>query len=307
MAKDNSNSNSNAKKLTKENLIKSGASVAVDVVGAFFPPVAIIGSILKEVAEYVDPVWVKKRCEDISDKILKKSKEEYGLSSDDAYSNINNAIAKLPEHDYFTLRRNFRYLIEEAQPEIVDPMIDAILEFIYESGKSDDKHDMSEEVVEILTEFDSHDIELLKIIKDFQKNADQHAKEKYYEKAAEEEKNRLEESGNSKAAVLTRFYDRNILRGDYTIVWEDFCDYIGLPKQSEFGQLLAEYPVKEKHEPMQKYAYIARSIIKLQNLGVFEIDTYSTLGNSGNWNIDRFHISVFGSEIMKHIKGTQQK
>ena len=54
-------------------------------------------------------------------------------------------------------------------------------------------------------------------------------------------------------------------------------------------------------EPVYDWAYYARSIIKLQNMGVFQLDFVSTLGTVSQFNIERFHVTLFGQKLLEYI------
>lgn len=318
-------------KPTPHNIAKSIFNVGTNTLSVLFPEIAIFKSVFDEVSKYIDPKWMQKRCNDIGRIFIRKlidrnamlvsfSEEEQAQKVSES---INNAISSLSEHNYFTLRRDLRYLFTDAQPELLDPLIDTIIEFIYgdkeddNNGKSTDHQSveseskdvrsMSEEVLEILTSFNAHDIDLLRAIKQFQKKGDQSEKKKLIQKAKENEKSQTEYRDMSTLSFPSKYNDRIIIRGENTIIWKDFTMYLGLSaEKSPFERLLTEYPVNQERKPVLDYAYLARSIVKLQNLGLFETDVQSTLGIISTLNIERIHITVFGKEIMRHIKDETQ-
>ena len=49
------------------------------------------------------------------------------------------------------------------------------------------------------------------------------------------------------------------------------------------------------------WAYIVRSFVKLNNLGVIVSDYTTTVGTTSNLNIDRFHITLFGELILEYV------
>ena len=60
--------------------------------------------------------------------------------------------------------------------------------------------------------------------------------------------------------------------------------------------------IDEKGNKSKEWAYIGKSIIKLQNLGIIELDYINTTGNINSLNVERFHITLFGNEMLKYIK-----
>ncbi|KPU46022.1 hypothetical protein OXPF_05020 [Oxobacter pfennigii] len=51
-----------------------------------------------------------------------------------------------------------------------------------------------------------------------------------------------------------------------------------------------------------KWTYMAKSILKLESLGVLQLDFMMTTGTSSPNNIERFHITLFGQKILGYIK-----
>lgn len=103
--------------------------------------------------------------------------------------------------------------------------------------------------------------------------------------------------------------DRNIIYPEgKTIFGESFASFLGLSSDiGSMGHLLnsALVPVTEKGERGENtisYSYIARSIIKLQSLGVLQCDFITTLGTSSINHIDRFHITFFGQKLLEYIE-----
>lgn len=55
------------------------------------------------------------------------------------------------------------------------------------------------------------------------------------------------------------------------------------------------------NEEIIDFAYLAKSIIKLQNLGVLQCDFVPTIGTSSLNHIDRFYITFFGQKLLEYI------
>ena len=102
--------------------------------------------------------------------------------------------------------------------------------------------------------------------------------------------------------------DRNVVypKGG-TVFWSELASFIGLPPNlSYMGQLLNKSLIKVNEEGEElgeftDFSYIARSIVKLQSLGVIECDIIMTLGTTSINNIDRFHITLFGQKVLEYI------
>ena len=58
----------------------------------------------------------------------------------------------------------------------------------------------------------------------------------------------------------------------------------------------------EEGNKSKEWAYLGKSFIKLQNLGILELDYINTTGNINSLNVERFHITLFGNELLKYIR-----
>lgn len=100
--------------------------------------------------------------------------------------------------------------------------------------------------------------------------------------------------------------DRNIIYQDgNTIHWSDFSTFLFGSEIKDMGQLLNRRCIAQTEGGEEIFtiapSFIARSIIKLQSLGVLQYDFITTLGNTSPNNIDRFHITFFGQKILEYI------
>ena len=68
------------------------------------------------------------------------------------------------------------------------------------------------------------------------------------------------------------------------------------------GSILLEKTTDKEGKKPKKWAYIGKSFVKLQNLGILELDYINTIGNISSLNVERFHITLFGNELLKYIK-----
>ena len=103
-----------------------------------------------------------------------------------------------------------------------------------------------------------------------------------------------------------RMTDRNKLYQDgNTIHWSDFSAFLFGSDIKDMGQLLNRQCIAKTKEGEEIFtiapSFIARSIIKLQSLGVLQYDFITTLGNTSSNNIDRFHITFFGQKVLEYI------
>ena len=57
----------------------------------------------------------------------------------------------------------------------------------------------------------------------------------------------------------------------------------------------------ESNSEIIEFAFLAKSIIKMQSLSVLQCDVKSTLGTMSINDIDRFHITFFGQKLLDYI------
>ena len=99
-----------------------------------------------------------------------------------------------------------------------------------------------------------------------------------------------------------KWVNRNVvIDSSNTIFWRDFEKYYEL-QAGEMGFILLEQTTDEEGNVSKEWAYIGKSFIKLQNLGILELDYINTTGNINSFNVERFHITLFGNELLKYIK-----
>ena len=67
------------------------------------------------------------------------------------------------------------------------------------------------------------------------------------------------------------------------------------------GYILLGKTTDENGKESDEWAYIGKSFIKLQSLGILELDYINTPGNINSLNIERFHLTIFGIELLKYI------
>ncbi len=151
-----------------------------------------------------------------------------------------------------------------------------------------------EEICEIISQLNVNDLNLMKKIKNY---IDSEKQESKLFKQDEILKSKENESGLKKIV----FQDRNMILDDkYTIFWKEFERYYDL-KSGEMGLILLFKTKNENGMESDEWARIGRSFLKLQNLGVLELECINTVGTINVLNIDRFHITLFGREILEYI------
>jgi len=272
----------------KKESIKTVLNIASPVASAgslLLPPlvvVPIIASVYNEVCSYWDSKSIKNRLQSLQDEI-----EKHKISIDD----FAQHTFKLGEHEQYVLRNNIKHLCLMAQPETTDMLNKAIIECVMKKSFG-----LAEHACEILQQCNATDITLLKLVKDFQVNG---PKDEYKKKLVDAKKS--EKSGG--------WQDRNIAYGeDTTIFWKDFTKMMHLDGLSYnlggFLSLPCKLGTPDDEWGGKEYpylAYLAKSILKMQNLGVLQCEYYTTLNITSSSNIERFHITLFGKKLLEYI------
>lgn len=167
------------------------------------------------------------------------------------------------------------------------------------------EYDEKETLCEIVNLLNKKDIQLLHMIKEYIKNGSREYYKNNIKKNREQEENKKidEYNKNSNNQIKKiKFRDRNIVLDETsTIFWKDFEKYYEL-QASEMGFILLGQTIDEEGNKSKEWAYIGKSFIKLQNLGILELDYINTTGNINSLNVERFHITLFGNELLKYIR-----
>ena len=217
-------------------------------------------------------------------------------------------VGKLTEHNRYVVSNNLNNILLSCIPETVDLYIEVLIDLIMQQDNNN-----YEELCEIINKLNVNDIKLLKMIKQYQNNGIR----EYYNKSIELDKKMLEKNGEIKKQNiridaenkktngikklrLTEFHDRNIRCENKTIFWLDFCKTFDL-ETPEMGIALIYKAKEDDGSETMNWAYIVRSFVKLNNLGVIVSDYTTTVGTTSNLNIDRFHITLFGELILEYV------
>ena len=271
------------KKNNIKNTTATVAEISANVAGIWFPHIPIIASVILSIKETIDRRQLDKRLNCIEKSISELEKNIYHKSPSQVTSFFTSQISGLNSHDYYSFRRNIRFLIADAQPEVVDTFVSALLHFLHDE---DVRHSMDEEVMDILLQFNAHDIDLMERIELYRNSR--------YKIEDAKEKNEDDKT----ITVIMGFK------------WEEFAEFLGY-KDKKLRDALTEGTYKQENgEYSFDFAYLGRVLLKLQSLGVFDLAFKMYFGSSSVMDIENVTITQFGNEILKHIayaKGWPQR
>lgn len=274
--------------------VASSAASAFAVYNPVLVTIPIIGSICNELCAYYDEKMIMKRLSMLESRLTEQSI---------AFENFKNRIASLGEHGKYVLSANVRCLCLDALPETSDILIDCIISYLM--GKN---QDMEEELCQIICNCDANDIKMLSMVKEYMNNGTRSYHEKMLVKLksdVEEKKNELaskEDLSKTRIARRNKYYDRNVIYGENTIFWKDFTEFYDLVNANDMGVILNVACEDENKNTIYDWVYFGRSLLKLQNEGVFQLEFVTTIGAISQNNIDRFHLTILGQALLKHIK-----
>lgn len=236
--------------------------------------------------------YIVKRLNKINERLIKRK-----ISIED----FKNEILSLSEHNEYIILNHLRNILLVAIPENVDIYIELIIDFIMKK-----EYDEKETLCEIVNMLNKKDMQLLQMIKEYRNTGDREYYNKNTEKAQKEKIENEEIDKNNRTPYLglkkIKWVNRNVvIDSSNTIFWKDFEKYYEL-QASEMGFVLLEQTTDEEGNKSKEWAYIGKSFIKLQNLGILELDYINTTGNINSLNVERFHITLFGNELLKYIK-----
>lgn len=261
--------------------VASPVASALSLVNPAFLAIPVIASVSNELFAYFDSKSTEKRL-----LCLQNAVEKTGIEIPE----FAEKVSQLDEHNQYVVRNVIKHLCLSAQPEVTDTLNKAIIDLIM-----NEQYEMPEHICEILQQCNADDIELLQHIKHFQLNGD---KSTYHEKL-------LEAQEDTKSGTM---HDRSYFHGEEnTIFWKDFAKSLLLGETvSDMSIFLnrkfaTKAPDGTFNEEILDFAYVAKSIIKLQNLGVLQCDFIPTMGTTSLNNIERFHITFFGQKILEYI------
>ena len=276
--------------------VGSPVASVLSLINPAFLSIPIIASVYNESCAYFDAKSVEKRLLQFQKKI-----EEQAITINE----LQESIDLLNEHSQYVFRNNIKHLCLSALPETTEPLIECLISYLM-----NEKQDMDEELCEIICSCNANDIELLKIIKQYMKHGDriyhQQMIEKYQSDIREMQRRpqivNQESTTMNKAYTPHKWYDRNIIYGENTIFWKDFTEFFKLTNIHDMGRILNEAGKNEDGFEVYDWAFLIRALLKMQSKGVVQLEFISSTGIISQNNIDRFHITLFGQNLLKHIK-----
>ena len=70
----------------------------------------------------------------------------------------------------------------------------------------------------------------------------------------------------------------------------------------DMGRILNEAGKNEDGFEVYDWAFLIRALLKMQSKGVVQLEFISSTGIISQNNIDRFHVTLFGQNLLEHIK-----
>lgn len=286
------------------NTVLDGIDSLANVLTAINPNLAgitIITFVIKQIINYADSDDVIKRIKKLDKQLSNKE-----IDMED----FKNKILKLSEHEKYIVKNNLKNILLNCIPETVDIYISIWIDLIMNDDSS-----IHEELCEILTSLNKNDLILLEMIKSFTKYGEKsyYISSEIFNEIRDQEiakTNGKIKKYNSKTKGIKKleynFSDRDVRIGNKTIFWKDFAKYYDI-KVGEMGYMLLAKATNENGDKAMIWAYYVRSFIKLDRLGVLQLDYYSTFGTVNSLNIDRFHITLFGEKLLKYIQLKSKK
>ena len=256
--------------------IDSTANV-LSLIHPAFAGLTIITFVIKQIINYVCTDDIVKRINKIEQQLNNKK-----INIEEFKEKITN----LTEHNMYVVRNNLSNILLNCIPDTVDIYISIWIDLIMSDTNS------------------ANDLLLLEMIKTFMK----YGEKRYYISSEMTKRNRVEERKkeneeireyNSKTKGIKkldfRFSDRDIRIGNKTIFWKDFSKFYNV-NVGEMGYMILDKGINENGEKTMNWAYYVRSFIKLDRLGVLQLDYHSTLGT-----VNALNIALFGEKLLEYI------
>ncbi len=220
---------------------------------------------------------------------------------------FKNKINQLTEHNEYIVRNNLNNILLNCIPETVDIYISILIDLIMNQ-----EHSIYEELCEIVSQLNQSDIKLLKMIQEYK----QTGVRKYFKLNEQNEKQRIEynrkidqenleikkynETSKIKKIELSKWVDRSVKVGENTIFWKDFAETYNL-SIPEMGLALLYEGTNEDNGACTDWAYLVKSFLKLEKLGIIQMDYINTPGTISSLNVERFHITLFGEKLLEYV------
>lgn len=220
---------------------------------------------------------------------------------------FKNKINQLTEHNEYIVRNNLNNILLNCIPETVDIYISILIDLIMNQ-----EHSIYEELCEIVSQLNQSDIKLLKMIQEYK----QTGVRKYFKLNEQNEKQQIEynrkidqenleikkhnETSKIKKIGLSKWVDRSVKVGENTIFWKDFAETYNL-SIPEMGLALLHEGTNEDNGACTNWAYLVKSFLKLEKLGIIQMDYINTPGTISSLNVERFHITLFGEKLLEYV------
>ena len=294
------------KKATKIQNINDGISAGSGIVALAVPEFSVIPLIVfgvNRILGFVSDDDIIKRLKKIEKQLQKKKISK---------SDFKDKISNLSDHKKYFSTSVLENIIKNCIPETVDIYISLFIDYIVQ-----EKCEVEEELCEIISSLNKHDLDLIKYIKKYlkdgerlnykretkrlkdvtRKNAELEIENK---KIEEENKNN---PGRISKITMPLFRDRSvILDEERTIFWNDFSVYCGLSSRISLNfTMLYECYNTIIDDEYSDWIFYGKSFIKLEKCGILQLDYKNTLGTLTNLDISRFHITILGLFLLEYI------
>lgn len=294
------------KKATKIQNINDGISAGSGIVALAVPEFSFVPLIVfgvNRILGFVSDDDIIKRLKKIEKQLQKKKISK---------SDFKDKISNLSEHKKYFSTSVLESIIKNCIPETVDIYISLFIDYIMQ-----EKCEMEEELCEIISLLNKHDLDLVKYIKKYLKNGKRlnyKRETKRLDEIArknaelEIENKKIEEENKNNPGRISKitmppFQDRSvILDEERTIFWNDFSIYCGLPSQIPLNfTMLYECCNTNTDDGYSDWIFYGKSFIKLEKCGVLQLDYKNTIGTLTNLDISRFHITILGLLLLEYI------
>lgn len=281
----------------------NAVSGVLSLVNPIFAAVPLFVFGINRVVNYV-------KTDDIIDRIRKIEKrlDENKIDINEFKEKLNN----LNEHERYVVSNNLNNILLNCIPETIEIYISVFIDYIMSKEST-----FEEELFEIISSLNVSDLKVLKNIKHYMSSGTRKKyqksiiRENYIKKLNEEVEinNEIAKKENKKIDTekthkikymedIPKFYEKNERFGEYTIFWQDFAETLGLNADINISKLLLfDY----YNSDYSNWTYMARSFIKLEQLGVLEMEVATTLGTINSLNIDRFHLTNYCLAILSYL------
>ena len=278
------------RKIVNVNKIIDVSSSVFSAINPAFSSLTIITYAINSAIGYVSEDNIINRIKKFEKKLSKKKI---------SIKEFQEKVVNLTEHNEYVVRNNLINVLLNCIPESVDIYISVLIDLIMNQENT-----IHEEICEILSQLNKNDLILLSMINFYRKNGKNEYYYEYIEKNKEIGDKTCHENQeydlSNQNTKLVKFSDRDNIYKTNTIFWKDFTEQFNV-STIELGQMLLSEGKDEDGNFTMQWAFLARAFIKLERLGLIQMDIQNTLGTINFLNIDRFHITLFGHNLLYYI------